>query len=213
MHDFASWIPGLLHASLLTIEPAVAHYGYAAIFLMVALEALGAPVPGESGLIGAALLAARGDLSIEGVLACVWAGAVVGDCIGYLIGRLAGRALVLRYGSRIGLTAKRLTALEAMFHRRGAAIVVGARFVVVLRQLNGIVAGTLKMPWLKFLLANILGGLLWTLAWGLGVYLVAGSLGIVVHRVALAVGAIASWAAPVGIARTWAPLLRLDVGF
>jgi membrane protein DedA with SNARE-associated domain len=65
-------------------------------FVLTAIEAalaLGMPVPGESGLIGSALLAARGDLSIGGVLACVWAGAVLGDNIGYLIGRLAGRAL------------------------------------------------------------------------------------------------------------------------
>jgi membrane protein DedA with SNARE-associated domain len=186
MHNLASWLAGLFHSSLLTIEPIVAHYGYAAIFVMVALEALGMPVPGESGLIGSALLAARGDLSISGVLACVWAGAVLGDSIGYLIGRLAGRALIVRFGKYVGLTDERLTAVEALFRRRGAAIVVTARFVVVLRQLNGIVAGSVNMPWPKFLLANAAGGLLWTLAWGLGAYFAAESLGALTHHAAAA---------------------------
>jgi membrane protein DedA with SNARE-associated domain len=182
MHNVLSWLAGPFHASLLTIEPIVAHYGYAAIFAMVALEALGMPVPGESGLIGSALLAARGDLSIGGVLACVWSGAVLGDSIGYLIGRLAGRALIVRFGSRVGLTEERLARVEELFRRRGAAIVITARFVVVLRQLNGIVAGTVKMPWPKFLLANAAGGLLWTLAWGLGAYFAAESLGALTHH-------------------------------
>jgi membrane protein DedA with SNARE-associated domain len=177
MHNLASWIADLLHAGLLTVDPIVARYGYLAIFVMVALEALGMPAPGESGLIASALLAARGDLSIGGVLACAWAGAVLGDSSGYLIGRIAGRALIVRFGGHIGLTEERLAALEAIFRRRGAAIVVGARFVVVLRQLNGLVAGTVKMPWPKFLLANTAGGLLWTLAWGLGAYFAAESLG------------------------------------
>jgi len=188
MRNLLSWIAGVFHASLLTIEPILAHYGYAAIFVMVALEALGMPVPGESGIIGSAVLAARGDLSIGYVLACVWAGAVLGDGIGYLVGRFAGRALVLRFGGRIGLTEERLAALEALFRRRGAAIVVTARFVVVLRQLNGIVAGTVKMPWPRFLLANAAGGLLWTLVWGLGTYLAAGSVGALTHHAARALG-------------------------
>lgn len=199
MHTLVSWIAGLFHAGLLTIEPIVAHYGYAAIFVMVALEALGMPVPGEAGLIGSALLAARGDLSIGGVLACVWAGAVLGDSVGYLIGRIAGRALIVRFGGHIGLTEERLAALEAIFRRRGAAIVVGARFVVVLRQLNGIVAGTLKMPWPKFLLANAAGGLLWTLAWGLGAYFAAESLVALTHHAA---AALADWPAGSGAVPT-----------
>jgi membrane protein DedA with SNARE-associated domain len=72
--------------------------------------------------------------------------------------------------------------VEELFRRRGAAIVITARFVVVLRQLNGIVAGTVKMPWPKFLLANAAGGLLWTLAWGLGAYFAAESLGALTHH-------------------------------
>src|SRR5262245_17409185 len=118
MHNFLTWITGLFHASLMTIEPIVAHYGYAAIFMLIALEALGMPLPGGSGLIGSALLAARGDLSISGVLACAWAGAVLGDSIGYMIGRLAGRGLLLRFGAHFGLTEGRLAELEALFQRR-----------------------------------------------------------------------------------------------
>jgi membrane protein DedA with SNARE-associated domain len=119
MHHLLSWIAVLFHASLLTIEPIVARYGYAAIFALVALEALGMPVPGETGLIGSAVLAARGDLSIGGVLGCVWASAVLGDSIGYLISRLGARALVVRLGAHIGLTQERMASLEALFQRRG----------------------------------------------------------------------------------------------
>ena len=80
------------------------------------------------------------------------------------------------------MTEERLARVEELFRRRGAAIVIIARFVVVLRQLNGIVAGMMKMPWPKFLLANAAGGLLWTLAWGLGAYFAAESLGALTHH-------------------------------
>jgi membrane protein DedA with SNARE-associated domain len=174
-------IVAFFHHSLDAIEPLVHHYGYAAIFVTVALEALGAPLPGESAIIGSSLLAARGDLSIVVVLLCVWGAAVVGDSIGYLIGRFGGRALLVRFGPHIGLTAERLAKTENLFRRRGPLIVFTARFVVVLRQLNGIVAGSVHMPWLPFLAANAAGGLLWTLVWGLGPYLLVRVFGLVMQ--------------------------------
>ena len=101
-----------------------------------------------------------------------WAGAVAGDNIGYLIGRRLGRALVLRYGARIGINADRLGRVETFFKRYGPVTVAFARFVNVLRQLNGIVAGLLKMEWRRFLVFNALGGALWVAAWTLtGFYL------------------------------------------
>src|SRR4051794_22976230 len=167
MHSIVAWFQHSLDA----IAPWIQHYGYAAIFVCVGLEALGAPLPGESALIGSSLLAARGDLSIVAALSCVWIAAVAGDSIGYGIGRLGGHALPIRFGPRLGLTSDRIARTEDLFRRRGFAIVFTARFVVVLRQLNGVIAGSVRMPWPHFLVANAAGGLLWTLTWGLGPYL------------------------------------------
>lgn len=153
---------GLLHS-----------WGLAALFLSVMLEAFGLPLPGESAVIAAAVAAAAGQFPILSVAAVSFTGAVLGDNIGYLIGRRLGRPAILAHGARFGLTAAALTRAEALVRRHGPVIVVGARFVVLLRQMNGIVAGTTALPWGRFLAANILGALLWvgtwtTLAWQLG---------------------------------------------
>lgn len=148
-------------------------WGLTALFLSVTLEAFGLPLPGESAVIAAAVAAAAGQFPILSVAAVAFAGAVLGDNIGYLIGRRLGRPAILAHGARFGLTAAALTRAEALVRRHGPVIVVGARFVVLLRQMNGIVAGTTALPWGRFLAANILGALLWvgtwtTLAWQLG---------------------------------------------
>jgi membrane protein DedA with SNARE-associated domain len=155
-----------------TLEPWIHHYGVAAIFPILVLESLGAPLPGESLLIIAAVLAGRGDLSFPGLLVSAWAGAVIGDNIGYMIGRMLGHRVVWRYGARIGLTSTRLRKVEKVFAQYGPVTVGLARFVSVLRQLNGIVAGTVKMDWWRFLLFNAVGGALWVLVWTMvGFYL------------------------------------------
>ena len=89
---------------------------------------------------------------------------------GYAIGRVGGRPLLQRYGWLVKLTPARLARLESLFRRKGSIIVVGARFVVLLRQLNGLVAGSVAMPWRRFVAANVLGAALWTAAWVLGPY-------------------------------------------
>ena len=159
-----------LHEGLSIIEPFVKHYGLWALFIIVYFESLGAPLPGESALVGASVLAIRGDLPIAGLFFAVWAGAVLGDSTGYLIGRVGGRRLLHRFGWLVKLTPERLAAFEDMFARKGAYIVLGARFVVVLRQLNGLIAGSMNMPWPKFLIANAIGGAAWVAVWGLGPY-------------------------------------------
>jgi membrane protein DedA with SNARE-associated domain len=121
-------------------------------------------------LIVAAILAGRGEISFTGLFLSAWAGAVIGDNIGYLLGRLLGRKLVWHYGSKVGLSPERLRRVEAVFARYGPATVGFARFVNVLRQLNGIVAGTVGMDWRPFLMFNALGGALWVLTWLLAGY-------------------------------------------
>lgn len=146
-------------------EHFVRDYGVFAVMLMVAMEALGAPVPGETLLIFASILAARGEMSLPALLVFAWAGAVMGDNIGYAIGRSLGRATILRYGAKIGLNDARFEWIESIFRSYGPATVGFARFIAILRQLNGIVAGILGMPWWRFLLFNALGGALWVTAW------------------------------------------------
>lgn len=153
------------------IQPYLASYGVAALFVIIYLESLGAPVPGETAVIAASALAAEGQFALAHALLAIFCGAVLGDSTGYAIGRFGGRKLLTRYGPRFKLTEARLSRLEGLFETRGFTIVMTARFVVVLRQLNGIIAGAVGMPWLRFLPANAIGALLWTLAWGLGPYL------------------------------------------
>ena len=152
------------------IEPFLRDYGYAAVFLGVFFESLGLPLPGESLVVASALLAVRGELQIAPLLAAVWSATVMGNSLGYLVGLFGGRRLILRYGMRFGLTESRLARVEGFFARFGPEVVLFGRFLVPLRQLNGLVAGALAMPWRRFLLYNAVGAALWTAVWSLGVY-------------------------------------------
>ena len=147
------------------LEALIRHYGVFAVSLMLALESLGLPVPGETLLIFAAILARRGEMSLPALLIFAWAGSVLGDNVGYIIGRTLGRATISRYGAKIGLTDERMRAVEKIFVRYGAATVMFARFFNILRQLNGIVSGMLGMSWWRFLLFNAIGAALWVAMW------------------------------------------------
>ncbi len=144
----------------------VGEYGYWAVFLGVFLENFGLPTPGESLMIAGALFASAGKLDIYTLLALCWVAAVLGDNIGYAIGYKGGRPLVLRYGPRVGIKHEHIERVEGFFERHGGAVVLFARFVVVLRQLNGIVAGTMGMNWWRFVVYNALGAALWVGFWG-----------------------------------------------
>jgi membrane protein DedA with SNARE-associated domain len=148
------------------VHTAIAHYGYVAVALGILLEDFGLPTPGETLLVAGAIAASQGTLNIWLLLFLGWLGGVVGDNIGYLIGHSGGHRLMLRYGGRIGITEEKLKQVEGFFTRYGQVVIVFARFVVVLRQFNGIVAGTLGMPWWRFTLLNALGAALWVGFWG-----------------------------------------------
>ncbi|SFJ48771.1 MULTISPECIES: DedA family protein [unclassified Phyllobacterium] len=152
------------------LEPYIRQYGLYAIFVIIYLESFGAPLPGESALVAAALLATRGDFAIIELFLAVWVAAVIGDSTGYAIGHFGGRPLLRRYGWIVRLTPERQRSLEELFEKRGPIIVFGARFVVILRQLNGLVAGSVGMHFGRFLIANALGGLLWASVWTFGPY-------------------------------------------
>jgi membrane protein DedA with SNARE-associated domain len=172
-----------LHDALALVAPYLQRYGYAAVVGALRLESFGLPLPGETMLIAGSALAAEGQLHLVPLLACAWAAAVVGDNLGFAIGRFGGRRLILRYGARIGITESRLARVEAFFHRYGGGVVLLARFFALLRQLNGLVAGTVGMRWWRFLAYNATGAALWVGAWGLGVYYFGQSLGHVVAMI------------------------------
>ena len=167
------------------IEPYIRQYGLYAIFVIVYLESLGAPLPGESALVAASLLATRGDFAIFELFMVVWSAAVLGDSTGYAIGHFGGRPLLRRYGWMVKLTPDRLQKLEELFKRRGPIIVFGARFVVLLRQLNGLIAGSVGMHFGNFLMANALGGLAWAAVWTFGPYFLGDAFQHLRHSVAV----------------------------
>ena len=166
-----------LREGMNSIAPYIHSYGLLALFLLIFFESLGLPLPGETALIAAVALAYEGQLPILGVFGVVVIAAVLGDNTGYLIGRYGGRRLIARFGGMIGLTQERQAWIEKLYETRGPIIVVGARFVVVLRQLNGVVAGSMDMRWPVFLAANIAGALLWAGVWSFGPYLASHLMG------------------------------------
>jgi membrane protein DedA with SNARE-associated domain len=127
----------------------------------VGVESLGVPVPGETALLVGVFLATQGRLSVALVALVAWIGAVVGDNIGYLIGRRWGTRLVRAPALRRLYTKDRLERAEAFFARRGWLAVFGGRFVALLRIFAGPLAGMHRMPWPAFVVANATGGALW----------------------------------------------------
>ena len=148
----------------------IATYGYVAIGIIIGLESMGLPLPGESALVLAALYASRHDHNIAGVVAAAAAGAIVGDNIGYWVGREFGYRLLLRYGGYIGLAPSKIKLGQYLFLRHGGKVVFFGRFVAVLRILAAFLAGVNRMEWSRFLLANAAGGILWASLVGLGAY-------------------------------------------
>jgi membrane protein DedA with SNARE-associated domain len=155
------------------VEPFIRDYGIAAVVVILGLESLGLPLPGETVLIFASVMTVHGRIPVKELIFFAWLAAVVGDNIGYIIGRVLGRTLLLRYGGKIGLNKKHFDAAEAAIQRYGALTVAAARFIAGLRQLNGVVAGILGMDWRKFVVFNAIGGAIWVTVWVLGVHLLS----------------------------------------
>jgi len=147
-------------------------YGPWIIFGIVALESAGVPLPGETILVAAALLAATtGQISIVVVVLASAAGAIVGDGIGYMVGRRFGLPLIRRYGRYIRLDENRLLIGRYLF-RYGNVVVFFGRFVAVLRMFAALLAGANSMPAGRFFFFNITGGVCWACLFGFGAYAV-----------------------------------------
>jgi membrane protein DedA with SNARE-associated domain len=180
---------GLLHA-----------YGYAALGLVVGLESLGLPLPGEGLLIAAALFAGTThQMSIFGVIVAAAAGSIGGQIAGYWVGRRLGTRLLRRFGPRIGLPTRRLALGRLLFRKHGVKLVVVGRFVIVLRTICALLAGANAMGGLRFMVANVAGSVIWAGAYGVAVSQLgqqmkhtSGPIGVVVGVVALLVAG-AGW--------------------
>lgn len=164
------------------VTPYLHQYGYWAIFLGVFLEDFGIPLPGETILIAGSIFASLGEFHIIPIFLLAFFGAVLGDNIGYLIGYYGGRKLVLRYGRYVFLDERKLHKFESFFSRHGGKIIIVARFIEGLRQFNGVVAGTSRMKWPRFLIFNIIGAALWVAFWTFSTYFLGSKLGKVLPR-------------------------------
>lgn len=146
-------------------------WGYWAIFTVVAMESSGLPLPGETMLIGAAIYAkVTGAMSIETIIAAAAAGAIVGDNIGYWIGRSFGVKALERYGALIGAGPQKLLLGQYLFLKWGGMIVFIGRFITLLRIFAAMLAGANKLDPKRFFFFNATGGVIWALVFGYGAY-------------------------------------------
>ncbi len=170
-------------------------YGYEAIFVLVGLESVGIPLPGETALITGALYAATTHrLNIAVVITVAALAAIIGDNIGFALGRWGGYRLLRRYGKYIHFDERRLKIGRYVFLRHGGKVVFFGRFVAVLRTYAAFLAGTNRMSWPRFLIFNAAGGITWAAAIGIAYYYIGntvknirGPLDIVLGVVAVAV--------------------------
>lgn len=170
------------------------------MLLFVAIESTGIPFPGETMLIIAAIYAGQTHhLSLPLVIAAAAAGAILGDNLGFWVGREGGYRLLRRYGRYIHLDERKLKLGQYLFMKHGGKVVFFGRFIAVLRAWAAFLAGTNRMRWPSFLLYNALGGIIWATIYGVGSYV----LGNNIHR----------FTGPVGIAFVVVAALILIAGF
>ena len=154
----------------------IGQYGYLVVFFGVMLESSGVPLPGETILIASGVLVEQGYLDLDNVIVFGILGAVIGDQLGYWVGRKGGRPFVVRWGRYALITPKRLSRAEWFFKRHGGKAVFLARFVAGLRVFGALVAGISGMHWRTFLFYNTLGGACWATTAVLAGYFLGGSL-------------------------------------
>ena len=180
------------------LEHALATYGYLAIFVVVAMESAGIPMPGETILVASAILAGEGKLHLWGVIGAAAAGAILGDNCGYWVGREFGFWIAYRYGRYVRLDERRLKLGQYLFLKHGGKIVFFGRFVAVLRAFAAFLAGVNHFNWERFFFFNAAGGIVWATIFGTGGY---------------ALGrAFETYAKPVGIAALAVALVAFFLG-
>jgi membrane protein DedA with SNARE-associated domain len=171
------------------MEALVHDYGLAILFLLIAMESAGVPLPGETALVAAGVLASRGDMDIVAVIVIAAVAAILGDNVGYLIGRLGGRKLLQRWGRLERHAARLLPWSERFFRRHGAKTIFLGRFVAVLRVTAAWMAGISHMHWWRFFLWNAAGGICWAALVGLVAYYAGRAAADAISRYGLFAGA------------------------
>jgi membrane protein DedA with SNARE-associated domain len=167
----------------------VQHYGLLVLFLLIAAESAGLPLPGETALIAAGVLASQGDLNIAAVIAVAAVAAIVGDNVGYWLGRVGGRKLLTRWGWLQRHASRVLPWSERFFARHGGKTIFLARFFAVLRVTAAFIAGVSRMHWWQFFLWNAAGGICWALGVGLVAYYAGHAAADAINRYGLIAGA------------------------
>ena len=155
--------------------------GLPVVFALVAIETMGIPVPGETALITAAIVASRGRLQIEAVIAVAAAAAIVGDNVGFAIGRKLGRRLLTAPGPLLHHRRRVIAVGEPFFDRHGPKAVFLGRWVTGLRITAAWMAGVTRMSWPTFVFWNALGGIAWATSIGLVAYFVGHSAEKFIH--------------------------------
>jgi membrane protein DedA with SNARE-associated domain len=178
----------------------IAHYGYVAVFCVIALESAGVPLPGETILVTAAIYAGTAHgLNIAGVITAAAAGAIFGDNVGFWVGREVGLRLLIRHGHYIKLDEAKLKLGQYLFQRHGGKIVFFGRFVAVLRAFAALLAGANGFDPKRFFLFNAAGGITWAALFGTLGYVfgsqahrIAGPFGITMLIIVL-IGLVFGW--------------------
>jgi membrane protein DedA with SNARE-associated domain len=168
-------------------------YGLRTLFVVVLLECIGIPMPGETALVATALYAGSTyQFSLTSVVIVAATAAILGDNIGCMIGRTIGIRLIMRYGRYVHLNEPRLKVGQYLFIRHGGKIVFFGRFIAILRTYSAILAGVNLMSWRHFLIMNGLGGICWATIFGAGAYVlgntftrVAGPVGLLLFVAAI----------------------------
>lgn len=182
------------------VSDLLSSYGYLAIFAIILLESAGVPLPGETTLIAASVYAGSSDvLDIRLIITVAAGAAILGDTVGYCVGRGFARTAILKWGSNIGWDQRRLDLGEFLFLRYGSRIVYLARFVAVLRVFAAVLAGINRFPVWKFSLFNALGGISWATALGFSGYLIGQNL----HLFAAPIGWVTLAVALAGLVWMW----------
>jgi membrane protein DedA with SNARE-associated domain len=167
-------------------------YGYGAISGLVALEAVGIPLPGETALVSAAILAGTNHvLNIWFVIAAATVGAIVGDNIGFWLGREFGYRLLVRYGRYIRVTMLRIKIGQYLFLRYGGWVVFFGRFVPILRVLGAFLAGTNRLDWPRFFSFDAAGATVWATIYGVGAYWLGHEIRYLAKPVGIGLGVLA----------------------
>ena len=176
----------------MNLQDLLHHYGYFAVFVLVAAESLGVPLPGETMLIAAGVYAgSTHSLSVWVTFVVGATAAVIGDNVGFLIGVKGGYRLLHRYGRYIRVREAEIKVGRLVFDRHGGKVVFFGRFVSVLRTYAAFLAGTLKMRWRRFLAFNAAGGIVWAALYTFASYEAGSAVDRLSHTVSIAFGAVA----------------------